>query len=152
MRKITIIMIALIIMGMGVISGCNESLPDLNLDDDSDKEVVVVTVYTTVYLKNFSNPDYQGPELNNVEIRYDIDKVGGESFTYYRNTDINGKVFFPVVSYNLHHDENIGVTVYHSGSGTRGDVLNFYDAKEGARSTGNNSWATQWEPTFTLYI
>ena len=150
MKKITILLIALIVICVGFLSGCTEFEEDLG--EALEGEVVNVSVYAYADVINDS-----GIPLNEIQVQFDLSKTGGADFTYsdlYLN--MNGRAACPYVGYNLHEGEIIHVTAsvmgipggLSSGSAT----LTFNNAKENAQELYKGVLGYRWEPKFNLVI
>ena len=150
MKNIKILLIALMVISVGFLSGCTEFEEDLG--EALEGEVVIVSVYAYADVANSS-----GVPLESIQVQFDVSKTGGDDFTYsnlYLN--MNGRALCPYVGYNLHEGEIIHVTASLMGipGGLSSDsaTLTFSTAKKDATDFGNDTWRYVWEPKFNLVV
>ncbi len=149
MKKIGILLIALMVFSVGFLSGCTEFEEDLG--EALEGEVVSVSVYAYADVANSS-----GVPLESIQVQFDVSKTGGDDFTFSVDISKDGRVLCPYVGYNLHEGEIIHVTASLMGipGGLSSDsaTLTFSTAKKDATDFGNDTWRYVWEPKFNLVV
>ena len=147
MKKISILLIALMVVSVGFLSGCTDFEKDLG--EALEGEVVAVSVYAYADVANRSSIP-----LEAIQVQFFIMKTGGDDFTYDMdvvNMGTTGRAICPYVGYNLHEGEMIIVTATIVGVGSS-TSLTFSDAKRDGTEVGNDAWRYQWEPHFLLTV
>ena len=144
MKKISIVLIVLMVISGGFLSGCTEFEEDLG--EALEGEVVTVSVYAYADVYNST-----GTPLEGVQVQFDLMKTGADDRTYFVNISKDGRALCPYVGYNLHEDETIWVVASIAGAGFS-EVLTFSSAKKDAKEVGNDEWTYQWEPAFVLSV
>ena len=144
MKKIAILLIAVMVISVGFLSGCTEVEKDLG--EALEGEVVSVSVYAYADVSNPSNYSLEG-----VQVKFEFIKTGGKDRTY--SEDIwDGRALCPYVGYNLHEGESIYASATILDFVGDAATLTFSDAKENGQEVGNDAWTYTWEPDFKLVI
>jgi len=147
MKKTIILLIALMVISVGFLSGCTEFEEDLG--EALEGEVVSVSVYAFADVANSS-----GVPLESIQVQFDVSKTGGDDFTFSVDISKDGRALCPYVGYNLHEGEIIYVTASIAGipGGSDSATLTFSTAKKDATDIGNGEWYYQWGPHFLLTV
>jgi hypothetical protein len=149
MRKISIMIIVVIMTSLGCLCGCTEFEKDVGEALEGDVIHVGIYAYGDVY-------NNSGISLQGLQVQFDLIKTGGADFTYSVDIESTGRVLCPYVSYNLHEGETIYVTAAVIGIDGGGDsaTLTFSSAIQDATpfGDGQNTYQYQWEPYFIITI
>ncbi len=104
LKKKFLMMGFVVVLLLFLLCGCAE----LNIPS-SDKIEVEITATASVF--NSSGP------VANIQVRFDFDKTGGESFTLYSYTDYEGVAVVSGVGYNLQKSQHVVVEASLPGTG-----------------------------------
>ena len=140
-------LIALMVVSVGFLSGCTEFEEDLG--EALEGEVVIVSIYAYADVANSS-----GVPLESIQVQFDVSKTGGDDFTFSVDISKDGRAICPYVGYNLHEGEIIYVAASIAGipGGSDSATLTFSTAKKDGTEFGNDTWRYVWEPYFLLTV
>jgi len=138
-KQLVTIGIVVLLLAVGL-SGCEEL--DTMFEESSTKIEVTVKASAQVRERNGTS---MRPGVNR-QVRFDISKTGGDSFTLYRTTNEQGYTDVAQVGYNLHEGQTINVIFSVTGvdSATSTRLLTWGVAEIYAKD-GKYTWMTSTE-------